>query len=188
MFRFDLFLCVLRRLFNAGQCTPLRGAGRAGLAPSPAFTRTSWCLTRALRRVPPGPSLSLAAGPGAPSPADNGKEIPPPPAPAAARFLIGTGKCLFQQKAGWGPPAAPLSRGEGGGRCEAAGPHFLPPGREGPGKDQPGPGLWAGTGPSRARGSVGERVCWSKRLMVRAQVACFAYVVVGRENAPLRHC
>lgn len=167
-----------------------RPAGRAGLAPAPAFTRSRWVSNPSPAAGPSRPFTFTGSG-GRERRARQtmGRKSPPPPASAAASFLIGTGKCLFQQKAGSGLSAAPLPRGEGGGRCEAAGPRFLPPGREGLGQGRAGAGaLGQHRHLSSCSGSVRERICWSKRFMVRAQVACFAYVVVGRENAPLRHC
>lgn len=129
---------------------------RAGPAPSVAFARSSWCLTRALRRVPPAHSLSLGAGAGSAEPGRQWEGNPPSPSPGRGEFPHRLGEMFVPTKSGLRPPAAPLPRGEGGGRCEAAGPRFLPPGREGPGQGRAEPRPGAPPAPPGLQGSPGK--------------------------------
>lgn len=164
-----------------------RPSGRAGLAPAPAFSRSSWVSNPSPAAGPSRPfTFTGSEGRERRARQTMGRKSPlPQPRPRRVSSSARGNVCSNKKRAqGRLQPPFPGARAGGGAR---------PRGRissrsagKGSGKDEQEPGLHRHL--SGCSGSVGERICWSKRLMVRAQVACFAYVVVGREDAPLRHC
>lgn len=140
-----------------------RPAGRAGLAPAPAFTRSRW----ALRRVPPGHSLSLGAGAGSAEPGRQWEGNPPLPQPRPRRVSSSArGNVCSNKKRAQGCLRPPFPRARAGGGARPRGRVSSRPAGKGSGKDEQEPGLWGSTGTSRAavarlgKGFAGPKGLW----------------------------
>lgn len=170
-------MCIVKT-FNARQCRALK----PWASPTPAAVGS---LTRALRRVPPGHSLSLGAGSGSAEPGRQWEGNPPSPSPGRGEFPHRHGEMFVPTKSGLGAVCSPPSPGRGRGAVRGR-VSSRPAGREGPGQGRAGA---AAPGQERhlsaCRGSAGERICWSKRFMLRVQDACLLTWLWGEKT---HHC
>lgn len=124
-----------------------RPASRAGLAPTPVFTRSSWCLTRALRPLPPGHSLSLGAGAGSAEPGRQWEGNPPSPSPGRGGIPHRPGEMFVPTKSGLRAVCSPPSPGRGRGMVRGRGAAF-PPARPGRARARTSGSGGSGAGPA----------------------------------------